>query len=226
MKKNLISVVIPAYNEEAFIARTLQAVHAQDYKPYEVIVVDNASTDDTSRIASDYADVYGLEQRGVSRARNFGAKKSRGDVLFFLDADSVLGEGVLEQTNNLINLGLVGGSFVSGIIDPGLKDRIFGRAFSIMCYYKRIFSMCAFCRRDIFMHMNSEHNIYNENVAYLEDDDFSSVLKQHGLTIVSRSARVRTSNRRLEKNGYLKSFAQWIRKYYHRGDVSRYEVFR
>ena len=164
-KKNLVSVVIPAYNEEAFIERTLQAVHSQDYKPYEVIVVDNASTDETSRIASRYADVYRLEQRGVSRAKNYGAKKAGGNVLFFLDADSVMSRNTLEQTNRLINLGLVGGSFVSGIIDPSLKDRVFGRAFSLMCYYKRIFSMCAFCRKDIFVHMNSEHNVYNENVA-------------------------------------------------------------
>jgi len=85
-----VSVVIPAYNEEKYIAFCLNAVFGQTYKNFEVIVVDNGSIDETVSIAKSYgAIVVEDDESSIAGLRNFGAYESSGDVLAFLDADCV-----------------------------------------------------------------------------------------------------------------------------------------
>jgi len=90
MNKPKFSVIIPVYNGAATLARALDSVLAQSCPAYEIIVVDDGSTDRTSIVVSAYADqVHYIYQpnAGVSAARNFGAGIARGDWLAFLDAD-------------------------------------------------------------------------------------------------------------------------------------------
>lgn len=85
------SVVIPAYNSAATLSRAIESVLAQSFPAHEVIVVDDASTDDTPALMARYgAPVRYLRRErnaGVSAARNFGASEARGNWLSFLDAD-------------------------------------------------------------------------------------------------------------------------------------------
>ena len=83
-----VSLVIPAYNEEYHLRRTLQAITKQTIKPFEVIVVDNNSTDDTATIARSFPFVKVLSepQRGVAHARNAGFNAARGDIIAKIDA--------------------------------------------------------------------------------------------------------------------------------------------
>lgn len=91
----LVSVIIPAYKAEAFIARTIRSVLAQTHQNLEVIVVDDGSPDGQNQVVHDYqkqdARVSLLTQKnkGVSRARNHGFEASKGDYVAFLDADDV-----------------------------------------------------------------------------------------------------------------------------------------
>ncbi|MEK7102811.1 MAG: glycosyltransferase [Patescibacteria group bacterium] len=89
MKK--ISVIIPAYNEERYIGATLNALSRQDFnrEDFEIIVVDNASTDLTSSVAHvNGADrVISEPQKGTNRARQTGVEASEGEIIAFLDAD-------------------------------------------------------------------------------------------------------------------------------------------
>ncbi len=86
-----ISVVVPAYNEEKYIARCLEALREQSYGSYEVIVVDNASTDATSKVAMEFADrVVHEPQKGVARARQRGWKEACGEIVAFTDADTIV----------------------------------------------------------------------------------------------------------------------------------------
>ena len=84
-----ISIVIPAYNEASKIEKTLEAVCAQDYPHYEVIVVDNNSSDNTSGIARRFKDVKVLleERAGVQFARECGRRAATGEFIACLDAD-------------------------------------------------------------------------------------------------------------------------------------------
>jgi glycosyltransferase involved in cell wall biosynthesis len=84
----LVSVVIPAYNAERFLAETLRSVLAQDYDPIEVIVVDDGSTDATAQIARSHG-VRCLTQpnRGQAAARNAGTAAAHGEFIALVDAD-------------------------------------------------------------------------------------------------------------------------------------------
>jgi glycosyltransferase involved in cell wall biosynthesis len=85
-----VSVVIPTFNYAAFLPRALDSVLAQSYVDYEIIVVDDGSTDETPQVASryDHAIRYVHKQNGgVSSARNLGIELARGDLIAFLDAD-------------------------------------------------------------------------------------------------------------------------------------------
>ena len=84
------SVIIPAYNAEAFIARAIDSVLAQTWPAHEILVVDDGSADSTARIVAGYGEgvrYLRQENAGVSAARNAGARAATGDWLAFLDAD-------------------------------------------------------------------------------------------------------------------------------------------
>jgi len=88
----LVSVIIPAYNNEKHIGEAIDSVLRQDYSPLEIIVVDDGSTDRTPMIVSDYGNRVVLlqqENQGSAVARNLGIKAARGRYIAFLDADDV-----------------------------------------------------------------------------------------------------------------------------------------
>ncbi len=99
---NLVSIIIPAYNRQAYIAECLDSVLAQSYTQLEIIVIDDGSTDDTLEIARDYAKkdsriklLVGTHQ-GVSAARNLGLDTAEGEYVFFLDTDDIIYPKLLE----------------------------------------------------------------------------------------------------------------------------------
>jgi glycosyltransferase involved in cell wall biosynthesis len=94
-----ISVIVPVYNGRAFLDRCLQAVARSSLRPEEIIVVDDASTDDSADIARRRgASVLQMSrQSGPGAARNHGARSARGEVLFFVDADVVIRPDAVER---------------------------------------------------------------------------------------------------------------------------------
>jgi peptidoglycan-N-acetylglucosamine deacetylase len=95
----MISVVIPAFNEERLIGNSLRSIKNQDFKgDYEVIVVDNCSLDNTAQIARDLgAKVVSCNRKGVSFARQAGAKAASGDIIVQADADTLYPRGWLTR---------------------------------------------------------------------------------------------------------------------------------
>jgi len=94
-----ISVIIPTYNRYEPLKRALLSVYAQTYTPYEVIVVDDGSTDKTSNIQKDFPNITYIYQKnsGVSSARNRGIKKAKGEWIAFLDSDDEWVESKLQK---------------------------------------------------------------------------------------------------------------------------------
>ena len=85
-----ISVVIPAYNEEKYLAKALEALKNQSFTPLEVIVVNNNSTDRTVQIAEEYGvTVVDEPVQGVAPARNRGFCRARGEIIASTDADCI-----------------------------------------------------------------------------------------------------------------------------------------
>jgi glycosyl transferase family 2 len=94
----LVSVVIPCYNQARFLGDAIESVLAQTYPHFEIVVVDDGSTDNTSEVASRYPRVRCIRQenRGLAGARNTGIRQSNGGYLVFLDADDRLLPEALE----------------------------------------------------------------------------------------------------------------------------------
>ena len=84
----LVSVIIPAYNGEAYIEKAIASITAQTHTHYEIIVVDDGSTDHTSEIVSKYNTIYLFQpNQGVAQARNKGLESAKGEYIAFLDQD-------------------------------------------------------------------------------------------------------------------------------------------
>ena len=100
-----VSVIIPVYNGIKYLNKCLDAIFASSYKSYEVIVVDDCSTDNSAEIACEKgATVFQLpQQSGPSAARNYAAKKARGEILFFVDADVLVQQGTIARMVNDFN---------------------------------------------------------------------------------------------------------------------------
>lgn len=92
MNGPLVSVIVAAYNAEATVGETLSSVLAQDYEPFEVLVVDDGCTDATADRVGQFATVRCLRQdnAGPSAARNAGVAEARGALLAFVDADDAV----------------------------------------------------------------------------------------------------------------------------------------
>lgn len=92
----LLSVIIPAYNAEDFVAQCLESVIAQSYRNVQILVIDDGSKDSTPSICDSFAKsdsrikVFHTENKGVSAARNLGLKHAKGEYVTFVDADDWL----------------------------------------------------------------------------------------------------------------------------------------
>ena len=92
------SIIIPAYNVDKYIKRCLDSVFNQDYKDFEVILVDDGSDDDTIKIAKEYdLKIIKTKHNGVSESRNVGIKQAKGEYLLFLDSDDYYEEHLLKK---------------------------------------------------------------------------------------------------------------------------------
>lgn len=109
MKKPLISIVIPTFNRSKSLKRAIKSVLNQSYKNWELIIVDNSSTDDSLSMISNYKDkkiqVYSVENNGViAYSRNIGILKSHGEYIAFLDSDDWWKNTKLESSLNTLTI--------------------------------------------------------------------------------------------------------------------------
>lgn len=113
----MISVIIPTYNEESVILDCLRSLDNQSIKDFEVIVVDDASTDKTMHVLSDFRfknkdlKIFKQEHRGPGEGRNLGAKHAKGDILVFVDSDMTFDKHFLKMLVNPILQGTTKGTF-------------------------------------------------------------------------------------------------------------------
>ncbi|MEP0885052.1 glycosyltransferase [Trichocoleus sp. ST-U3] len=107
--KPLVSILIPCYNAEAWLAETLESALAQTWSPTEIIVVDDGSKDHSLEIAKEF-ELHGVKvisqpNRGASAARNRAFQESQGDFIQYLDADDLLASDKIERQVQLLENG-------------------------------------------------------------------------------------------------------------------------
>ncbi len=113
--KELVSIIIPLYNSEKFVADTISSALAQSYRPIEIIIIDDGSTDNSLAIAtkfqSEEVKIFSQQNSGASIARNKGLEIAKGEYIQFLDADDLISNNkiaeqvlLLDQKPNYIGL--------------------------------------------------------------------------------------------------------------------------
>jgi glycosyltransferase involved in cell wall biosynthesis len=125
-KNNLVSVIIPVYNCERYLAEAIESVLAQTYRPIEVIVVDDGSTDSSGDIARSYKELHYIYQpnQGVAVARNAGLAATDGEFIAFLDADDLwLPNKLRVQVDYLLEHPHIGYTIgrLQNFLDPGIN---------------------------------------------------------------------------------------------------------
>jgi glycosyltransferase involved in cell wall biosynthesis len=198
-----ISVIIPAFNEEKFLGNCLLSLKEQDFKDFEIIVVDNNSTDKTGEIAKKLGALLVFEKnQGVAFARNKGAKIANGEILVFTDADTILPKNWLskikEEFEKDKELIAFGGScqFYSGPISVKLAskfllkpflflDKSFSGGFNLMGCNMAI-------KKEAFLRVGG----FNENLKLNEDVEISYRLRKIGKVKLDPNFKVKTSGRR------------------------------
>ena len=138
-RNSMLSFIIPSYNEEFELARTISAIRIATEpvgQPYEIIVVDDGSTDRTAEIArGEGAIVLPIHRRQIAAARNAGAKVARGEILFFVDADTRISGIHIVDALAALGAGYCGGSArvaIEGAVPRW--GRIFVRLFSLVYF--------------------------------------------------------------------------------------------
>ncbi|MGE5894455.1 MAG: glycosyltransferase [bacterium] len=191
-----ISVVIPNYNGSGTIGKCLEAVFRSDYEQYEVIVVDDASTDGSREIIRQFpCRLVELEKHsGASKARNAGALQSRGDILFFTDADCLLLHNTLSLANAALETGQDQEIVIGGTYTPLPYDTDFFSVFqSLFVHYsetrKREPDYIATHAMVISSVLFRNSGGFPEDfLPMIEDVEFSHRLRRLGIKLAMNSA--------------------------------------
>lgn len=213
---NFFSIIIPAHNEEKYIAETLRHIQALQYPKdrYEVIVVENGSNEDTLKIAQEFAGaniaVFSSETKGVSAAKNLGIRKSavHSDWTIFLDADTLLKKDFLKDLNSFLQQNehknhSVGTTRVHPISQTrrghfwfafyNLGHKLTKTSYSIQLIKSSLL-------KDIR---------FDESLSMGEDLELIKNGLRHGKFLYFKTNDVYTSTRRFEGVGWFKLFFSW-----------------
>jgi GT2 family glycosyltransferase len=185
--------------------------------------VDSNSPDATRAIAHKYTDrVITTHTRGVSKARNLGAHAATGDVLLFLDADTVLHPDFLAHLHASFHdprVVCISGALLGlenfGVLDDLFKAFHYGLVNQIATFSARIGvplfpTVCCACRRSAFHQVGG----FDEGLAIAEDLKFSLKMGTVGQCRVNNHAKAYTSMRRVKKNGRLKNYFLYFKNYF------------
>jgi glycosyltransferase involved in cell wall biosynthesis len=180
----LVTVIVAVYNGERFLRPALESLYAQDYEPFEVVFVDDGSTDGTAAIARSFANIRYVHQenQGLAAARNTGLSLAEGELLAYLDDDDLIPPHKLRrQAEYLVanpDVGCVLGR-QEVTLEPGLdppewliRDAIFGDLDGIPF-------VSAMIRTNVLREIGG----FDPSYRYAEDRDLFVRLREHGVRI-------------------------------------------
>lgn len=209
MKKDkqgvLISVVVPVYNASAFLDRCIQSVLTQTYTNFELLLIDDGSTDDSASICNSYSQndsrvvVVHKTNGGVSSARNLGLRKASGDWLLFLDNDDILPENTLMYYYHTI-ISDTGILVVQGRLDTDLSKstyELFDKVMTIPEFFLKypdyqVFILGKLFRASVAKKYDFPEGHYAEDVYYCSQ--FFSDERVKEVRTISLCTYIRTEN--------------------------------
>ena len=206
------SIVVPAHNEEHYIEKTLRSLAESNYprERFEVIVVENGSSDATAQVASACAEflpalqVISTPEAGVSPARNRGIEvmNASTDWAIFLDADVTVESDFLQTLNEFLqepkNAKKVIGTLT---LSPDPQTLAMGFIFvcsNVLCLlFRSTYGGACFVRRDVLLHEK-----FRESMRVGEDSEFTNRVKKYGGYFFLMTDKVATSTRRYRNGGW------------------------
>jgi glycosyltransferase involved in cell wall biosynthesis len=197
----MISFIVPAYNEERLLGATLDALHAAGRavgERYELVVADDASTDRTALIAQRHgALLVSVAHRQIAATRNSGAREAHGELLIFVDADTIVNEAVVRCAVEAVRDGAVGGG---APVEFDGAIPLYGRVLlPVMVRLFRAARLAAgcflFCTRGAFVAVGG----FDEAFYGAEELVMSRALRRCGKFVILRQAVI-TSGRRLRSH--------------------------
>jgi len=205
------SVIIPTYMEERAIGRTLKHLErAGRGYGMETIVVDSDSPDRTREIASGLgARVLNISKRGISVARNHGARLASGEILIFIDADAIVPTNLFARLDSVFSEPSVAGASCNMMPDPSVKPTLFEysfyRAWSGIKSLAHTIKPCTsgengiMVRRETFSRLGG----FDESLPVIEDLDFVFRASRCGSFPLLRDLTIKDSIRRFRELGVL-----------------------
>lgn len=218
---HFFSIIVPAYNDEHKIKDTLSSVFDSRVRNFEVIVVNDGSSDATAIVAAKFPCkvLTFSENKGAAAARNAGARIADGDILVFIDSDVIVEKDFLERFTEAF----AQADSPDAVIGVYGKKRVLSNMFSV---YKNLFlhlnqdndsprfwSGCAAIKKEVFLGAGGFDE--TKKGALAEDTAFGYILHKNGRRIcIRRDIQVRHGHRYtlagIFKNDFLKT-AEWVR---------------
>lgn len=208
----MLSIIIPAKNEENQLPFLLESIKKQTFKDLEIIVADAKSTDKTREVAVSFG-ARMVEGGMPGPGRNRGVEAAKGEILLFLDADALLSDQdflkksleEIKQKNYCVAAPFY--DFCGANTMDKVVSGLWNAWVSLASYFSpSATGSCIFARREIHNKIGG----FNEKIILGEDTDYVYRASRHCRFGVIRSARAENSPRRLHKVGYAKVFWQVI----------------
>lgn len=208
---NMLTIIIPTFNEEARLPLLLSSITSQDLDGYEVIVADAGSKDRTLEVARRYG-CQVISGGSPARGRNQGARVALGDLLLFLDADIMLAENFLSRAVEEFELkGIDAGSFC---LEPQGGTRVMKFLFNL--FYNWPILLCQpvlphgtqaiLVRRAIHEKLGG----FDEEIKLGEDHDYMRRAGAIGEFGILRSGKILSSSRRFERDGWVTTSLKYL----------------
>ena len=201
----MISIVIPALNEEHYLPKLIDCIKNQTYKDLEIIVADSNSTDNTKKIAKKYG--CKVVKGGMPAVgRNNGAKAAKGKLLMFLDADVQVDKNFLKNAiGEFNNLKLDVAGCLIAPLGNNFIDKFFFWIFNLWTtstqfFYPNASGACILCRKSLHEKVNG----FDDSIKLSEDMDFVKRCGKFGKFRILKKVRFYAAMRRFEKEGRLK----------------------
>jgi len=209
----MISVIVPAHNEEAYLGATLDALNRQDYGNFEILVVANGCTDGTAGVAREKCSrLVTLDAKGLGVSRNLGGRLAAGDLLVFLDADTLLEPHALRTIAGQFNR-RHGGGTLKGQPD---SDRFAYRVIYGLKNFMHRFvvrngsSGVIICWKDQFDQVGG----FKEHLELRENSELIRRLKRFGGYRYIGATAATTSMRRYDRRGVKHIVWLWIKLWF------------
>lgn len=213
----MVSIVIPAYNEEELLPRLLASIRSQRFSDYEIIVADAGSTDRTRELAESFG--ARVVRGGMpGPGRNRGASAAAGGLLLFLDADVVLPgpDWLGAKVRQFERRGLDVGTCLIRPLGGRVIDHVSHGVFNAHMYATQLVrahapGFCIFARRELHERLGG----FDEKITLAEDHDYVMRGSRIGKFRVLHGSRIHVSVRRFDRDGRLATFRKFLKAELH-----------